>query len=157
MATSDQDRAARDGAAEAVWEHARSMIDRLEGTSIRRLTVEAGNCRIEIERDVDAVAAPPATAVAAGGDGAPEAPDRGYPVVAPLVGRFYRAPKPGAEPFVKEGDVVEAAQTLCIVEAMKVMNEVTAGQAGRVLDVLVEDGEYVEFEQVLMYLEPLDG
>ena len=151
MATSDQD------GAEAVWQQARSLIDRLEGTSVRRLTVEAENCRIEIERDVVAVAVAAAPAVAAGGDGAPEVAERGHPVVAPRVGRFYGAPKPGAEPIVKEGDVVEAAQTVCIVEAMKVMNEVTAGQAGKVRDVLVQDGEYVEFEQVLMYLEPLDG
>ena len=75
-------------------------------------------------------------------------------MLAPLVGTFYRAGQPGAKPFVEVGDVVEAGQTVCIVEAMKLMNEVVAGEAGRVAEILVENGEPVEFEQVLMYLEP---
>jgi acetyl-CoA carboxylase biotin carboxyl carrier protein len=74
-------------------------------------------------------------------------------VLAPLVGTFYRSPRPGAKVFVEEGDVVEIGQTVCIVEAMKMMNEVAAGEAGRVVEIVVADGEPVEFEQVLMYLE----
>ena len=154
------------GAAELAWEHARRLVGLLEGTSVSRLAVETGPYKIEIERGVNVVPAPPAvvagdpSSAAPGGpgadDGAREGEDRGHPVLAPLVGRFFRAPKPGADPFVNEGDVVEATQILCIVEAMKVMNEVTAPKPGRILDVLVENGEYVEFEQVLMYLEPLD-
>lgn len=155
------------GAAELAWEQARRLVGLLEGTSVSRLAVEAGAYKIEIERGVNMVPAPPAvvagdpSSAAPGGpgadDGAREGEDRGHPVLAPLVGRFFRAPKPGADPFVNEGDVVEATQILCIVEAMKVMNEVTAGRPGRVGDMVVEDGEYVEFEQVLMYLEPVDG
>ena len=76
------------------------------------------------------------------------------PVLAPLVGSFYRASQPGAKPFVQVGDVVELGQTVCIVEAMKLMNEIAAGDAGKVVEILVEDGEPVEFEQILMYLEP---
>jgi acetyl-CoA carboxylase biotin carboxyl carrier protein len=77
------------------------------------------------------------------------------PVLAPLVGTFYRASQPGAKPFVAEGDVVDAGQTVCIVEAMKLMNEVGAAEGGRVAQIVAEDGEPVEFEQVLMYLEPV--
>ena len=87
------------------------------------------------------------------GDAAQEADNR-VPVLAPLVGTFYRASQPGAKPFVQEGDVVELGQTVCIVEAMKLMNEIAAGESGKVVEITVEDGEPVEFEQILMYLEP---
>ena len=63
-------------------------------------------------------------------------------------------PQPGAKAFVEEGDIVEPGQTVCIVEAMKLMNEVAAAEAGRVVEIFVENGDWVEFEQVLMYLEP---
>jgi acetyl-CoA carboxylase biotin carboxyl carrier protein len=78
-------------------------------------------------------------------------------VLAPLVGTFYRSPSPGAKMFVEEGDTVDAGQTVAIVEAMKLMNQVTAEQAGKVAEIVAKDGDWVEFEQVLMYLEPLDG
>jgi acetyl-CoA carboxylase biotin carboxyl carrier protein len=78
------------------------------------------------------------------------------PVLAPLVGTFYRSAQPGAKPFVEEGSSVEAGQTVCIVEAMKMMNEVTATESGKVAELAVKDGEAVEFEQVLMYLEPAE-
>jgi acetyl-CoA carboxylase biotin carboxyl carrier protein len=82
------------------------------------------------------------------------AADNRIPVLAPLVGTFYRAAQPGSKPFAEVGDVVEVGQTVCIVEAMKLMNEVSAGEGGKVAEILVEDGDPVEFEQVLMYLEP---
>jgi acetyl-CoA carboxylase biotin carboxyl carrier protein len=77
-----------------------------------------------------------------------------YRVVSPMVGTFYRAAEPGASPFVAVGDLVEPDRVIGIVEAMKLMNEVTAGQAGRVLDVLVDDGQPVEFGQALIALAP---
>ncbi|MEO3745762.1 acetyl-CoA carboxylase biotin carboxyl carrier protein [Plantactinospora sp. B5E13] len=73
---------------------------------------------------------------------------------APLVGTFYRSPEPGGPPFVEVGDRVEAGQVVCIVEAMKLMNEVVAEQAGRVVEVLVGDGDPVEFGQPLLALVP---
>jgi acetyl-CoA carboxylase biotin carboxyl carrier protein len=75
-------------------------------------------------------------------------------VRSPVVGTFYRAPTPGGEPYAEVGDHVGAGQPLCIVEAMKLMNEIAAGDAGKVVEIVVEDGEAVEFEQILMYLEP---
>jgi acetyl-CoA carboxylase biotin carboxyl carrier protein len=78
-------------------------------------------------------------------------------VLAPLVGTFYRSSQPGAKPFVEVGDTVEAGQTVCIVEAMKMMNEVVAGESGKVVEIAVDNGEWVEFEQVLMYLEPTEA
>jgi acetyl-CoA carboxylase biotin carboxyl carrier protein len=76
-------------------------------------------------------------------------------VEAPMVGTFYRAPKPDAPPFVAEGDVVKEGQVLCIVEAMKLMNEIEAKVSGRIVKVVVENGQPVEFGQSLFLVEPL--
>jgi acetyl-CoA carboxylase biotin carboxyl carrier protein len=143
----------------AVWEEARDLIKRLEGSTVQRFSVEAGDTKIEIERGMPAgVVAGPAPLAAAGvpaadeAAGAPELDGR-HPIKAPLVGTFYRASQPGAPPFVNEGDVVDEGQVVAIVEAMKLMNQVQADQAGKVAEILAEDGAWVEFEQVLMYLE----
>jgi len=76
-----------------------------------------------------------------------------FSVSAPLVGTFYRRPSPDAEPFVEEGTQVEPGDTLCIIEAMKVMNEIKAEQAGRLRQTLIEDGEAVQYGQPLFLLE----
>ena len=142
----------------AVWEEARDLIKRLEGSTVQRFSVEAGDTRIEIERGMPAgvvAGAMPSTAAGAPAmeeGGAPEL-DGGHPIKAPLVGTFYRASGPGAPPFVNEGDMVEVGQTVGIVEAMKLMNQVLADQAGKVSAILVEDGSWVEFEQTLILLE----
>jgi acetyl-CoA carboxylase biotin carboxyl carrier protein len=146
----------------AVWDEARDLIKRLEGSTVERFSVEAGDTKIEIERGMVTGMvgiAPVAPTTAAGADeadaGAPEL-DGGHPIKAPLVGTFYRAGQPGSPPFVEEGDVVDAGQTVAIVEAMKLMNQVQADEGGKVSQILVEDGQWVEFEQVLMYLEPVE-
>ena len=76
-------------------------------------------------------------------------------IEAPMVGTFYRAPQPGAPPFVQEGDAVAAGQTLCILEAMKLMNEIKAETEGVVRAIHVQNAEPVEFGQLLFELEPL--
>jgi acetyl-CoA carboxylase biotin carboxyl carrier protein len=140
----------------AVWDEARDLIKRLEGSTVQRFSVEAGDTKIEIERGMPAgvvVGAAPALA-AAGEDAAAAAEvDGRHPIKAPLVGTFYRAPQPGAPPFVNEGDTVDEGQVVAIVEAMKLMNQVQADRAGKVAEILPEEGAWVEFEQVLMYLE----
>ncbi|MFW6157966.1 MAG: acetyl-CoA carboxylase biotin carboxyl carrier protein [Planctomycetota bacterium] len=73
-------------------------------------------------------------------------------VTSPMVGSFYRASKPDADPFIEVGDEVQAGETLCIIEAMKVMNEIKAEQAGRVTRILVDNGEPVEYGQPLFQL-----
>ena len=78
-------------------------------------------------------------------------------VESPMVGTFYRAPEPGAPPFVEVGDVVASGQTLCILEAMKLMNEVKAEVEGVVRGVHADNAEPVEFGQLLFELEPLAG
>jgi len=76
-----------------------------------------------------------------------------YIVKSPLVGVFYRSPSPKAPPFVEVGDVVEVGQTLCIVEAMKVMNEVTSDKKGKVVKIFPKNGEMVEFDSPLFEIE----
>ena len=144
----------------AVWEEARDLVKRLEGSTVQRFSVEAGDTKIEIERRAGVVVAE-AGGGGGGGtmaeerkDGDSAALDGGHPIKAPLVGTFYRSSQPGAPPFVNEGDTVDAGQTVGIVEAMKLMNQVQADQAGKVSKILAEDGDWVEFEQTLMLLEP---
>jgi acetyl-CoA carboxylase biotin carboxyl carrier protein len=76
-------------------------------------------------------------------------------VDAPMVGTFYRAASPGSAPFVSEGDLVKEGQALCIIEAMKLMNEIEAKVGGRIAKILVENGQPVEYGQPLFSLEPL--
>ncbi|MCD6327699.1 acetyl-CoA carboxylase biotin carboxyl carrier protein [bacterium] len=75
-------------------------------------------------------------------------------VKSPIVGTFYLAPAPGADPFVSVGDYIRKGQTLCIIEAMKVMNEIESDFDGRVSKILIEDSQPVEFGQYLMWVEP---
>jgi acetyl-CoA carboxylase biotin carboxyl carrier protein len=155
----DKPKAANEELIRAVWDEARDLIKRLEGSTVERFSVEAGDTKIEIERGMtSAIGIAPVAPMAAGADeGGGEAElDGGHPIKAPLVGTFYRAGQPGSPPFVEEGDVIDVGQTVAIVEAMKLMNQVQADQGGKVSQILVEDGQWVEFEQVLMYLEPVE-
>jgi len=88
----------------------------------------------------------------------PEADGRGnlIEITSPMVGVFYEAPAPDADPYVKTGDEVEPDTVVCIIEAMKVMNEIKAETSGRVVDLLVSNGEAVEFGQVLFLVEPAE-
>lgn len=81
----------------------------------------------------------------------PEA--KGKPVLSPMVGTFYSSPSPESEPFAKTGDNVGVGQVVCIIEAMKLMNEIESEVSGKVTEICVKDGETVEYGQVLMYVE----
>ena len=100
-----------------------------------------------------APAAPAAPAPAAAAPSAPAALDQAKVIEAPIVGTFYRSSAPGAEAFVKVGSKVDADTTVCIVEAMKVMNEIKAEKSGTIKEILVENGQPVEFGQPLFVLE----
>jgi acetyl-CoA carboxylase biotin carboxyl carrier protein len=145
----------------------RVTIDQVVELAVRHnlaeIEVETAGTRIRIVRE-HAPAAPGPRAELATALSAPlqqpaadsaEATAHLLPVEAPMVGTFYRAPKPDAPPFVTEGDVVKEGQVLCIVEAMKLMNEIEAKVAGRIVKVVVENGQPVEFGQPLFLLEPL--
>ncbi len=103
---------------------------------------------------VAAVAPAPAAEASASADDGVERPSNWYCVTAPMVGTFYTSPAPGEPPFVQVGDEVAANQTLCIVEAMKLMNEITAEEMGTVREVCLEDAMPVEFGTPLFYVEP---
>jgi acetyl-CoA carboxylase biotin carboxyl carrier protein len=132
------------------------------------IRVRSGETEIEIVRrepsaPAVAYAVPPAAnavpaapAPASAGEAAPAtgAPANVRRVTAPVVGVFYRAPSPGAESFVEVGSRVEVGQTLCILEAMKLMNEITTDHAGVVVRILVENGELVSLGQELFWIEP---
>jgi len=136
------------------------------------IRVRTGDTEIEIVRRDPAVHAPPPIAyapappaAAPGGAAAPagaaEAPATAKAaganvrkVTAPVVGVFYRAPAPGADPFVEVGSRVKAGETLCILEAMKLMNEINTDHAGIVSNILVKDGELVSLGQELFWIEP---
>lgn len=77
-----------------------------------------------------------------------------HEVLSPMVGTFYRAPSPEADPFVRKGDRIESGQTLCIIEAMKILNEIPADIQGEVVEILVGDGQPVEYNQVLLKIRP---
>jgi acetyl-CoA carboxylase biotin carboxyl carrier protein len=98
-----------------------------------------------------AVAAPPA-AVAPVEAAAPAVPE-GHAVKSPMVGTFYRCASPGAKPFVEIGDTVAQGDTLCIVEAMKLMNEIEADVGGTIKSILAENGQAVEYGQPLFVIE----
>ena len=78
---------------------------------------------------------------------------KGTPITSPMVGTFYKSPSPDADAFVAVGDNVKVGDVVCIVEAMKMMNEIKSEIAGKVVEICVEDGQPVEFGQVLMYVE----
>jgi len=83
------------------------------------------------------------------------ATDNLFPLKSPLAGVFYRAPKPGSPTFVNEGDIVEKEQVLCIIEAMKIMNEITAEIAGRISKICLKNAEVASEGEVLFYIEPV--
>ena len=98
---------------------------------------------------VPAAAGVPAHASAA----VSEEPKKGTPIVAPMVGTFYTAPSPDAKPFVTVGQTVNKGDKDCIIEAMKLMNEIKSEEAGKIVKICVKNGDPVEFGQVLMYVE----
>ncbi|MFN8587830.1 MAG: acetyl-CoA carboxylase biotin carboxyl carrier protein [Candidatus Eisenbacteria bacterium] len=100
-----------------------------------------------------AEAAPPAAAPAPAA-AAPAANDKLKAITSPMVGTFYRSPAPDADPFVENGDSVDVGQTVCIIEAMKLMNEIESEFKGRIVQILVENAQPVEFGQKLFLVEP---
>ncbi len=101
-----------------------------------------------------AVHAAPVPAAAAPAAAVADVDDGSVTIDSPMVGTFYRAPKPGAKPFVSVGDKVHQGQVLCILEAMKLMNELEAEVSGTILEILVQNAEPVQFGQALFRIQP---
>ncbi len=144
----------------------KKLIDLVQESGIGELEITEGEERVKIVRggqvEVSPAGAPapaaapavtaPLAAQAAPTPESPPAPE-GHVVKSPMVGTFYRSPSPEAEPFVEVGDTVKAGQTICIIEAMKLMNEIEADQDGVIKAILVENGQPVEYGEPLIVFE----
>jgi len=137
----------------------------LADNGLTEISLEDGEQAVTLRREVVTMAAPQITAAvpAPAATAAPQAvqpaetsaaPEKkGTPITSPMVGTFYKSPSPDAEPFVKVGSTVNQGDVVCIVEAMKMMNEIESEVSGKVVEICVEDGQPVEFGQVLLYVE----
>jgi oxaloacetate decarboxylase alpha subunit len=141
----------------------REIIRIVQETGIGEVTIEEGETRVTIRRSDEGTAAPlPGLGVPTAAGAEEEAPpvlprDDVILIESPMVGTFYRAPEPGAAPFVEEGDPVAPGQTLCILEAMKLMNEVKAEVEAVVRRICVDNAQTVQYGDLLFELEPLNG
>ena len=144
----------------------KKLIDLVQESGISELEVTEGEEKVRIAKHVAAphaptymMSAPPAAhhvsaaAPAAAAPAAPAAEPEGHAVKAPMVGTFYRAGSPGAPAFVEVGKAVKEGDTLCIIEAMKLMNEIESDVSGVVKAILVENGQPVEFGQPMFVIE----
>ena len=144
----------------------KTLIELVESSGIGELEVQEGEERVRITRAVAGGSPPPPTTVYAAPSPAaftapppalvetapPVIEPEGHFVKSPMVGTFYRAASPGAKPFVEVGDSVQVGDTLCIIEAMKLMNEIEADKAGVVKQILAENGQPVEYGQSLVVI-----
>jgi oxaloacetate decarboxylase (Na+ extruding) subunit alpha len=162
--TSGDDSLAAGGIDQSRAERIRELVRIVQESGVGELSIEEAGLRVSVRRTEDRApveTAPVPASLAAPGEPepAPVTPpsDGVVRVEAPMVGTFYRAPQPGAPPFVQEGDTVAPGQTLCILEAMKLMNEVKADVEATVSSIAVENGEAVEYGQLLFELETVLG
>ena len=136
----------------------RDLAAILEETGLSEIEIEKAGIRLRVARTLHMVAAAPMVASPASGGAAPTASRTevsSHPglVASPMVGTAYVAPAPGSAPFVKVGDTVKEGQTLLIIEAMKTMNQIPSPRSGRVTQIIISDGQPVEFGEPLMIIE----
>ncbi len=145
----------------------KKLIELLEESGIAELEITEGEESVRISRQTSTVVqtvapAPVAAAAAPANPAAEPAPSadaegrevaKGHEVRSPMVGTFYASASPTSGPFVTEGQFVNAGDTLCIIEAMKMMNQIEADKAGRVRSILVDNGSPVEYDQVLFIID----
>jgi acetyl-CoA carboxylase biotin carboxyl carrier protein len=140
----------------------KTLIELVESSGIAELEIAEGEERVRITRSLPpASSAGPVQGAPAGvqistpvpaATPAPTVAPEGHVVKSPMVGTFYRSASPGAKPFVEIGDEVQAGDPLCIIEAMKLMNEIEADRAGVVKAILIENGQPVEYGQALVVI-----
>jgi acetyl-CoA carboxylase biotin carboxyl carrier protein len=145
----------------------KTLIDLVAESGVSELEVTEGEDKVRIVKNPAPIAAPIQQVYAAAPAAAPAAPapaaaapaaevapaePTGHAVKSPMVGTFYRSPTPGADSFVKIGDTVKEGQTLCIIEAMKLLNEIESDKSGVVKEILCENGQGVEFGQALFII-----
>ena len=132
----------------------------LTDSSLTEISLEDGEQAITLRKEVFGVTAAPVAAApvqpsvqAAVQPVEQVAKSSGKPITSPMVGTFYSAPSPESKPFVQVGQTIKEGDVVCIVEAMKLMNEIEAEVSGKIVEICVSDGQPVEFGQVLMYVE----
>ncbi len=145
------------------------IIEKIEGTKIEEVEIEKDGVKIKVKqyigpKEVHNISSTTPSVeikeyITPSGTPAVETTakeEKNYHVIkSPLIGTFYRAPSPGAPPFVEDGDIVSKGQVLCIIEALKVMNEIESDINGKIVKILVENGQPVEYGQELFYIEPM--
>jgi acetyl-CoA carboxylase biotin carboxyl carrier protein len=145
----------------------KKLIEMLEESSLAEIEIKEGEESIRISRTSAAapmmtmahapapapVAAAPAQGPVASAEGPASHVPPGHAVTSPMVGSFYRAPSPGAKPFVEVGQTVNVGDTVCIIEAMKMLNEIESDKAGVVKAILKENGQPVEYGEALFIIE----
>lgn len=153
----------------------KNLLDLISDSDVNEVSIEEGDFKIKVKKKSDAPAAnlqyqmpaqtqtPPQQAAQSTQQSAPqqegsgrsekEAQPDGEVVKSPIVGTFYESPSPDSDPFIKVGDKVSAGDTLCIIEAMKIMNEIDAEFSGTVEKIIVNDGQPVEFDQPLFIIK----
>jgi len=139
----------------------KKLIELIEESGIAEIEIKEGEESVRISRMTSGVVAaqpmmvaPHAQAAVAPIPEAPVVPEMaGHAVTSPMVGTFYRAPAPGAKNFVEIGDTVTSGQTICIIEAMKMMNQIESDKAGVIKAILIEEGQPVEFDEPLFIIE----
>ncbi len=145
----------------------KKLIELLEESDVAEIEIHEGEESVRISRNSSVVqsmfaapapvAAAPMAAPAAAPAASVAAPARaaepeGHLIRSPMVGTFYRAPSPGAKPFVEEGQAVSSGETLCIIEAMKILNQIESDKSGKVVEILVENGQPVEYNEPLFVI-----
>ena len=143
------------------------LVEIIKNSDLNELIIEQEGTRIHLKREKQIIVSTAETvnpqvkfAENVVDSGAKEAPTENLDenllaIESPMVGTFYRTPSPGAEPFVKEGDIVHENTVCCIIEAMKIFNQIEAKVKGKVIKVLVENEEAIEYGQKLFLVEPL--
>ena len=130
----------------------KELVSILKNNNLKSLSVESKNITIKIEDSEEKIKFLEKEVSSLHKENT-ENNDNCFFVNAPLVGTFYRAPSPDSEPFIEVGDLIEPKQTLCIIEAMKVMNEITAENKGKIIEIYPENGEMVEFGKPLFKVQ----
>lgn len=142
-------------------EYVEKLAKVLADNSLTEISLEDGEQAITLRKElivapaaaIAAPAAPSAQAPVASAQTPQTEVKKGKPLTSPMVGTFYGAPSPDAKPFVEIGSSISKGDVVCIVEAMKLMNEIESEVSGKVVEICVKDGQPVEFGQVLMYIE----
>lgn len=143
-------------------EYVEKLAKVLADNSLTEISLEDGEQAITLRKDLVMTGVPVQTAVPQAAAPVPavsaqeqpaEPAKKGKPITSPMVGTFYSAPSPDAKPFVEVGQTISQGDVVCIVEAMKLMNEIEAECSGKIVEICVKDGQPVEFGQVLMYVE----